>query len=287
MADEKDPIWFRYTFVLDDGRKRVFEVKLDPDTLSIIRNPGMQSPPEWTTLGYSPCAHCPLPPESKHCPIALNFSDVVEAFNDVVSCRSAEVTVESRERKYSKSCSVQEALFPLLGIYMSASGCPSMEPFKPLVRFHLPFSSVEETIYRVISMYVTAQYMRMQSGLRPDWDLKGITDIYAQVNQVNREFCQRLTKAVKEDAVVNAVVILSLDFYYNCKVPLINYQGQLSKVNGNSFPLIRLQVKLITFLLQVIPVINALNCDGYCHSIKVYVLIVCESVFNINLKLEG
>ena len=164
--------------------------------------------PQWARMDYASCEHCPLKPGTEYCPIAVNFAPVVDEFRDVLSVKTATVEVETAERKYFKKTSVQEALFPLLGIYMSASGCPSMEKLKPMVRYHLPFATIDETIYRVITMYVTAQYMRMQSGMEPDWELKGITEMYDQVNRVNQAFCRRLTKAANEDALVNAVVIL-------------------------------------------------------------------------------
>ena len=37
---------------------------------------------------------------------------------------------------------------------MALSGCPVLEQLKPMARFHLPFASVEETIYRAASMYL-------------------------------------------------------------------------------------------------------------------------------------
>ncbi len=207
MVDSKT-IWFRYRFTLDNGRQSTFEVHLDPKTLTIIRPSNPAPPPDWTTLAYSPCDHCSLPAEVRHCPIAVNLSDVVKEFDDVLSYRNAAVVVETHERRYEKAGSVQDLLFPLLGIYMSGSGCPSMEKFQPLLRHHLPFATSEETIYRVITMYVTAQYMRMQNGLEPDWELKGLSALYDQVNQVNKDFCRRLNKAANEDAMVNSVVIL-------------------------------------------------------------------------------
>jgi len=49
---------------------------------------------------------------------------------------------------------------------------PIFEKLKPMVRFHLPFASIEETKYRAISMYLLAQYFLYQQGSQPDWDLK-------------------------------------------------------------------------------------------------------------------
>lgn len=210
MPAEQEPLWFKYTFTLENGQQRSFEVTLDPRTLEIIRKPDAKAPPDWTRLDFSPCSHCPLHPSVTHCPTAVALAEVVDVFRDVVSCKKAEVIVESHERNFYKKGTVQEALFPLLGIYMTASGCPSMEKLKPLLRFHLPFASVDETIYRVLTMYVMAQYLRMQDGLEPDWELGGIGQLYDHINKVNVAFCQRLTKAASEDALVNSVVILDM-----------------------------------------------------------------------------
>jgi hypothetical protein len=203
----KPPIWYRYTFTLDDGRTRSFLVTLDPDTLNIIPPPD-QVVPAWARLDYASCEHCALPPGSQYCPIAANIGPIVDVFSDILSFRTVEATVESTQREYHKKGSAQDALFPLLGIYMSASGCPSMEKLKPMVRHHLPFATLDETMYRVLSMYVTAQYLRMQEGLEPDWELKGLKELFDHVNQVNVAFSRRLVKAASEDALVNALVIL-------------------------------------------------------------------------------
>ena len=224
------PIWYRYTFTFDDGRTRSFEVNLNPDTLTIIP-PANQIPPPWARLDFASCDHCPLPEGSVYCPIASNIGPIVDEFSDVLSFRTADVTVETAERKYQKTGPVQDALFPLLGIYMSASGCPSMEKLKPMVRFHLPFASVEETIYRVLSMYVTAQYLRTQKGLEPDWQLKGLSEIYGHINHVNHEFCQRLAKAATEDALLNALVILDA-FGILVKMPNPRGNERLRKMFG-------------------------------------------------------
>jgi hypothetical protein len=48
----------------------------------------------------------------------------------------------------------------------------------------------------------------MKRGKEPDWELKGLREIYKAVNQVNKGMSQRLLDATKKDANVNAVVIL-------------------------------------------------------------------------------
>jgi hypothetical protein len=143
-----------------------------------------------------------------YCPIALNFADIAEQFKDMVSHQEVTVTVTTEERLYSKDTTVQQGLSPLVGIVMATSGCPVMEQLKPMVRFHLPFATLEETIFRMVSMYLVAQYFQKQNGGSAEWNLDGLAKVYAEVGVVNRDFAQRLRDAAKKDANVNALVNL-------------------------------------------------------------------------------
>ena len=74
MAD----IVYHYNFELEDGKEKVFEVRLDERTLDVVR-PLPESPPEWTRLSCCQCPNCPLQEsEHPHCPIALNLVDLAE-----------------------------------------------------------------------------------------------------------------------------------------------------------------------------------------------------------------
>lgn len=211
MNEQAPDLWFRYTFTFDDGVKKDFEVRLDARTLTVIPPKPAKTPPAWTRLGNHRCENCPLKEDAfPHCPIAGNMSAVVEGFADIISYKEAEVLVETAERSMFKRVPVQSALYSLMGIYMSASGCPVMDVLKPLVRFHLPFATVEETYYRVISMYVTAQYLRMKSGLDADWELANVKTLFEEIHTVNIGFSQRLHSAIREDALVNSVSILDV-----------------------------------------------------------------------------
>ena len=99
-------------------------------------------------------------------------------------------------------------LSPLLGIIMTTTGCPILEQLKPMVRFHLPFASLEETIFRMVSMHLVAQYLRKQSGKSAEWSLEGLNRVYDRVSQVNNDFADRLTAACQTDVNVNALVNL-------------------------------------------------------------------------------
>jgi hypothetical protein len=197
-----------YAYIFRNGSKKTFPLALDKADLSLLSETPT-NPPLWTLLNFCKCGNCPLE-ESKHacCPVALNLAGVVEEFKDFVSHEQAQVTVTVEERTYSKDATVQQGLTPLLGIIMTTTGCPIMEQLKPMVRFHLPFASLTETIFRMASMYLMAQYLRTLEGKTAEWSLDGLAKVYAEVGKVNRDFAQRLSAAAKKDANVNALVNL-------------------------------------------------------------------------------
>jgi hypothetical protein len=199
---------FAYTFRLPDGTAKRFEVHLDPETLASLPSTAVPKP-AWTKLAYFQCANCPLGGEVEHCPVAVNLAALVETFKDALSFEHTTVEVETAERVYEKSTTLQKGLSSIIGIYMVTSNCPVMDPLRPMVRFHLPFASVDETIYRAVAMYLVAQYFRMRRGKAPDWQLEHLADIYREVGTVNAGMMERLRHASTEDANVNALTILS------------------------------------------------------------------------------
>jgi glutaredoxin len=201
-------ITFHYTFRFRDGKAKEFPVTLDKSTLNVIRSLN-DSYPEWTALGYVQCPHCSLD-KSKHnyCPIAVNLCDLVQYFRNSKSYEEVDVVIETEERTYIKHTTMQKGLSSLFGIYMVTSGCPVMEKLKPMVRYHLPFATEEETKYRVLSMYLLAQYFLHKRGKHPDWELKNLIDIYEGIHIINKNISKRLSGINVEDASVNALVIL-------------------------------------------------------------------------------
>ena len=101
---------------------------------------------------------------------------------------------------------------------MTTSGCPIMEPLKPMVQIHLPFATLPETVVRAASMYLLAQYLRREEGQSGEFELGGLTRIYAEVAIVNRDFVRRLREAATEDANINALVGLDC---FATMIPLI------------------------------------------------------------------
>jgi len=139
----------------------------------------------------------------------VNSIDLIELFKDVRSYDIVDVIVETTERKYFKNkTTIQRTLGSLFGIIMVSSGCKELDKLRPMVRFHLPFATIEETVYRTTSMYQLAQYLRSKRGLEPDLDMKVLLSIYQKIHEINVNFVRRLQKATEMDANLNAVAIL-------------------------------------------------------------------------------
>jgi hypothetical protein len=203
-------IRFVYIYKFKDGSTKHFDLRLDSANLHLIgKRP--EDLPLWAMLPFNKCSICPLSEkEHVYCPISANFAGIVEEFKNFLSHERVSVTVVSEERFYGKETTVQGGLSPLLGIIMTTGGCPVMEQLKPMVRFHLPFASLDETIFRGVTMYLTAQYFRHQEGKEAAWSLDGLQKIYAEVGQVNQGFANRMRAAAKKDANVNALVNLDV-----------------------------------------------------------------------------
>ncbi len=202
------PITIAYTYTFKNGTIKKFTMVLDRATLS-LQMEKRPDPPLWALLTHKKCENCPVSErEQLYCPVAKNFADIAEQFKDIVSHENVDVTVAVEERTYAKATTIQAGLSPLIGIIMTTSGCPVMAALKPMVRFHLPFASLDETIFRMTTMYLMAQYFQKQDGGAPPWTLDGLANVYAKVGIVNRDFAMRLRDAAKKDANVNALVNL-------------------------------------------------------------------------------
>lgn len=210
-GDQRQVIVYRYTFALPDGKTRVFTVRLDQRTLELIRPQPVAAPPSWTALAFQKCPHCPLKDEEHpHCPAALSLVDVVDVFGTSISFEEADVCIETEARSYTKRTSLQKALSSLIGLYMVTSGCPVMGKLRPMVRHHLPFAKLEETIYRALSMYLLAQYFVARRGGKADWELKELVTIYEDIATLNQHFSKRLETTSSGDANLNALAILDV-----------------------------------------------------------------------------
>jgi len=195
-----------YEFHLRSGEKKNFSVHLNKNSMQIVPEPST-TVRSWTKLTHHQCPNCPLNPETTpNCPIAANLVDVIESFKDSLSIEEADITIRSESREYHKRATVQYGIGSLMGLYMVTSDCPVMDKLRPMVFTHLPFSTLEETLFRAISMYLLAQYFREQHGQTPDWKLEHFTRIFQDIAEVNQSFTRRLLRINPADASLNALV---------------------------------------------------------------------------------
>jgi hypothetical protein len=203
-----EKITFTYRFNFEDGRKKEFHVHLDAKTGHLIASPGEKAA-AWTALEHKKCSHCPLnAKDSPQCPIAANLSGVANDFKQEKSYHPVNVEVVSAQRTYTKTLPLQDALFGLFGLIMATSGCPYMSFLKPMARYHLPFSSIEETFVRTASFYLFKQYFTAKKGGTPDFALANFSQLYSNLNLVNRGIIARIRSIAKADADANSIVSL-------------------------------------------------------------------------------
>ncbi len=203
-------MFYKYLIRFDDGQEKIIDIRLDPSTLTI--QPGQDGDfPDWTRLDCGKCSVCPFDGASrKYCPVALNLSGVMGMFFDKASTTMVDARVLTREREYFKRTSLQTALSSVIGIYMVTSGCPVMEILKPMVRHHLPFASLKETMHRSVSFYLMEQYLLKKKGLEPDWELKKLNEAYKNIEVVNLAIVDRVRTFSVKDANYNALIILDV-----------------------------------------------------------------------------
>jgi hypothetical protein len=205
--DQHD-ITINYSFDLANGTKKRFLIRLDPAT-SLMR-PSSYSKAEWTKLATHQCTCCRLDRERiGHCPVAINIADLVTAFRDILSHESCTVSCITTERTTIKETIVQDGLSSIMGIIMATSGCPTLDILRPMARFHLPFATVDESMFRIVSVYLLRQYFIETDGGKPDYHLDRIKQYWRQIEQVNEGMLNRIRYAAELDADKNAIVILN------------------------------------------------------------------------------
>jgi len=201
-------ITYKYCFDFPNGTKKRFLIKLDAKTL--LFKSAVHGRPDWTHLNYHQCSCCSLDNKSvDYCPIALNISELVTAFKDIISHEPCNVSCVTAERTVMKNTLVQDGLSSIMGIIMATSGCPSMDILKPMARFHLPFATVDEAMFRSVSVYLLRQYFLYQQGKTCDFFLKNVKSYYEEIEKVNKGILDRIKHASRLDADRNAIVILN------------------------------------------------------------------------------
>jgi hypothetical protein len=203
-------ITITYSFELPDKKREFFVMQLDPKSLELIGNIP-ERPPRWTALTFHQCPNCPFDSNiHPTCPLALKLVNIVNRFDQILSYDQIKLKVITEERTISHTTTAQRALGSLIGLIFASSGCPHTAFFKPMVRFHLPLASEEETIYRASSMYLLAQYFLSKEGRNADFNLCELENIYNNINIINTSIANRLRMVSKADSSINAIILLDM-----------------------------------------------------------------------------
>ena len=203
-------IEFRYGFRNPGESREATEVVVSLDGETLAQKQGSEGAGcDWTRLEVAHCPGCPLRAEEHpHCPAALSLASVGQRFGELLSYEEVETTCVMRERTVTARTTAQRALSSLLGLLMATSGCPVLAKFRPMARFHLPFSTREETLFRTVGAYLVGQYFLIRQGMPGDLALTGLRDFYKEVHEINVGLGKRLRYASRGDAHINALVIL-------------------------------------------------------------------------------
>lgn len=215
-----------YHFEFEDGTSWRFQVSLTGEDWNWTQ---AQDLPDWTRLDFHQCSHCPLSTdEHVRCPYAAALAEPATVTAMRVSFEQVSVRVLMRNREVRASTTLQRGMGSLLGLLGALSGCPHTNILKPMARYHLPFSSSDESLFRVMGTFLLGQYVRQQHQLSTDWQLTELRRIYGDLRQVNRGMSQRLKAAQEKDTGINSIVLLDL-LAADVEYALKQYEGDLDE----------------------------------------------------------
>jgi hypothetical protein len=204
-----EPRRIRYRFALPDGTASTLDFEFDPVDFRMQPQPAGTAPAEppfWTALEFCRCANCPLDAASSpQCPVALQMSAAIDPLKALASYDTVGVTVQEAERTVFAETTAQQAMSSVLGLIMATAGCPWTDHLRPMARFHLPFASEAETLYRSICMFLLARELN-GAGQPPGF--AALQELYRNLHVVNRDMSRRLGAVSRTDPARNAMALL-------------------------------------------------------------------------------
>lgn len=199
-------MFIEYVFKMEDGKVLEYHVEFERQ-----REPKLDKAahPAWTELEFHKCPNCPLNPEEySHCPVALDAQEIVLGFNEVLSCKATDIHVRTPEREYFKHTDAQTGLRALIGFVMASSSCPILSTMRGMAYFHLPFASLDETVFRIASSYLLKQYYNLKKGEEPDFELEGLKHYFKEMQTLNYQFLERIRAGCEADSNLNVLATL-------------------------------------------------------------------------------
>ncbi|MCK5521675.1 MAG: hypothetical protein KAI83_00950 [Thiomargarita sp.] len=199
-------MFIEYTFTLDDGK--VLQYKIDFDrTRGHFLDKKLY--PNWTQLDFHQCPNCPLNlDKDSHCPVAIDAHEIVLGFKEIFSCKEVDIHVITPEREYFKRADAQTGLRALIGFVMASSACPLLFHMRGMAYYHLPFASLDETVYRVTSSYLLHQYYVYKKEGHIDLEFEGLKKHFKEMQTLNYHFLERIRAACDADSNLNVLATL-------------------------------------------------------------------------------
>ena len=223
-----DFVYLQYRILMPGGREFNHKLRLDPSTYEIVEATPAE-PPTWAALTNQQCPNCPLSSQTRpFCPAALGLARVLDHFTNVDAFLPTQTEVTMPERTMVAKVPLQKALSSLAGLIMATSGCPRTAFLRPMARFHLPFATDDETLYRATSMYLLAQYLIAKQGGSADYEMNELVDRYRELQTVNNAMADRL-KAVYGKPGAQTLVNLDL-FSHNLPYDIRSELSRLRKL---------------------------------------------------------
>lgn len=199
-----------YILRVEGGETHEFPVRLDAQSLEQFTSPAGELP-DWVALDFEQCEGCPLQQDrSPTCPAARSLATLLPGAEKFLSYVQVDAEVHVAGRVISATVPLQNALSSLVGLCLATSGCPNVAFLKPMARFHVPFATMEETIFRATSSYLLGQYFRKAHTGEDDFTLSGLEAAYARLHQVNMGLARRMRHVSTGDAKLNAIVRLDM-----------------------------------------------------------------------------
>jgi hypothetical protein len=93
---------------------------------------------------------------------------------------------------------------------MPGAGCAILGKMRGLAYTHVPFATIDETLFRTLGAYLLRQLIEARRGGTPDWELKKLRDYYVELEILNHSFKKRIDAAAEQDATINAVSALGV-----------------------------------------------------------------------------
>ena len=191
-----------------------FEFNVDEQSQTISLDDRHQSIEPWSELSFHQCSHCPLTNE-QICPVAAQLSHLNSIYQRFKSFDTIEVTlsedtltVDKQKNVLTTQVTAQQLLTSMAGLLIAGTQrCQHTQFLFPMARFHHPFSSMEESVYRALAnLALIYQFEKISVSFAEFVNYK-----YKQLSIINRQQIKRMQAQPDGcEALVNGIMNLEM-----------------------------------------------------------------------------